>query len=352
MLEIIKINEKIPVYDVEIEGNHNFFANGLCAHNCEILQPSHSLDGFNHITQKHNDVAPEIGVCILGSVNAGYAKIDDIPKASNFLVRFLDAMIDESDYGMQEIEYAAVNRRGLGIGISNLFGALAKSKLFYNTAEAREFVNDFMESLSWNLHKTSIELASERGACNLFSDTVYSDMQFPHERFENPEFKPKLDWEYLRNGLQNFGIRNSSLMAIAPAGNSAEVSNSTNGIEPPRELVTIKTDKSYTFKKLVPYYKSGKNYYTTAWSPEFNNTDYLKLVSCIQHWTDQAISLNLYTNTLGGNSGNSKVAIGELIELLVDSFNLGIKTWYYQNFRTTENDEEPQIGCESGGCSV
>lgn len=498
MLEIIKVDEKVSVYDIEVEGNHNFFANGLCAHNCEIFQPSHSLDGYNHITHKHNDTIPEIGVCILGNINMGYSKIDDIPKAANFLVRFLDTLIDESDFGMQEIEYAAVNRRGLGIGISNLFGSLAKNKMFYNTQEAREFVNDFMESLSWHLHKTSIELAEEKGPFTLYEDTVYSDGVFPHERFENPEFKPKLDWDYLRNGLQKFGIRNSSLSAVPPAGNcirkdmriktqegdlnladvckrenidveslvkgwyklktpiklqtkdgesvankfyyngaekvynieledgktihitknhkllvkknngwtywvkakdlkegddiqtieeimkikkielsqspeetwdlevdnyhnyilengvishnSAELSNSTNGIEPPRELVTIKTDKSFTFKKLVPYYKTSKNFYTTAWSGDFNNAEYLKLVSVIQHWVDQAISLNLYTNLLE----NPKVPIGELIELLVDSFNLGIKTWYYQNFRSTEDESDAPSagGCESGGCSV
>lgn len=342
MLEIIKINENKQVYDIEIEDNHNFFANGLCAHNCEIFQPCHSLDGYN-------DIEPEIGVCILGNVNLGYAKLEDIPKASNFLVRFLDTLIDESDFGISEIEYAAVNRRGLGIGISNLFGFLAKSKLFYNTAEARTEVNKYMECLSWNLHKASIELASEKGKCELFADTIYSDLKFPHERFENPEYEPQLDWEYLRNGLEKYGIRNSSLSAIPPAGNSAELSNSTNGVEPPRELVTIKTDKSFTFKKLVPYYKSSKNYYTTAWSGDFNNTEYLKLISTIQHWVDQAISLNLYTNLLD----SPKVKISELIELLIESFNLGIKTWYYQNFRTTEDESEPlEIGCESGGCSV
>lgn len=504
MIKITKIKEKIPVYDIEVEDNHNFFANGLCAHNCEILQPSHSLDGYNHITQKHNDTIPEIGVCILGNMNLGYAKYDDIPKVANFLVRFLDTLIDESDFGMKEIEYAAVNRRGLGIGISNLFGFLAKSKLFYNTVEAREVVNRYMECLSYHLHKTSIELAKEKGKCELFADTIYSDLQFPHERKEIQNmskdkvwFKSELDWDSLRDMLEKYGIRNSSLMAIPPAGNcirwdmriktqegnlnladvckrenidveslvkgwyklktpiklqtkdgesvankfyyngaekvynieledgktihitknhkllvkknngrtywvkakdlkegddiqtieetmkikkieisqtpeitwdlevenyhnyilengvishnSAEISNSTNGVEPPRELVTLKTDKAFTFKKLVPYFKTSSKYYTTAWSDEFNNTEYLKLICVIQRWTDQAISLNLYSNLLS----NPKVKIGELIALLVESFNLGIKTWYYQNFRTTEDDNETNnVGCGSGGCSV
>lgn len=325
---------------------YNLYMANLCQ---EVLQIVTPLDRFNHLSQKHNDIVPEIGVCILGNVNMGYTKPDELPKCANFLVRFLDTMIEESDFGMQEIAYAANNRRALGIGISNLFGYLAKSKLFYNTIEAREAVSDFMESWSFNLHKTSIQLAKELGPCNLFKDTIYSDAKFPHERFENPEFKPKLDWESLRKELKEYGIRNSSLMAVPPAGSSAEVSNSTNGVEPPRELVTHKTDKSYTFKKLVPYYKQYKNYYTTAWSQDFDNLEYLKLISCIQHYTDQAISLNLYTNTL--IEGKDKVKLEELIELLVESFNLGIKTWYYQNFRTQE-DEETQQGCESGGCSV
>ena len=346
MIEITKLKEKIPVYDIEVEDNHNFFANGLCVHNCEIFQPNTPLDGYNTHTQKKNDAHPEVGVCILANVNMGYAKIDDLPKCANYIIRFLDNLLDASEYGAPEIEYAAKKRRALGIGISNLFGFLAKSKLFYNTYEARREVSKFMERWCYELHSASIELAKERGKCELFEDTIYADSKFPFERFKMPEFLPELDWDSLREELIKYGIRNSSLCAIPPSGNAAQVSNSTNGIEPPRELITIKTDKNRTHKKIVPWYKSSKNYYTTAWSQDFDNHEYLKLVSVLQHYVDQAISLNLYSNTI-----NEKRKIEDIIELMVESFNLGIKTWYYENFRS-QDDTENAVGCESGGCSV
>lgn len=340
----------------------NLYQTNLC---CEISVPSHSLDGFNHITQKHNDTVPEIGVCILGNINLGYIKNEEIPEAANFLVRFLDTMIEENDYNSEYIEYAAKNRRTLGIGISNLFGYLAKNKLFYNTQEAREKIHEIMELFSYHLHKVSIQIAKENtafghdgevvvsGRCKLFGDTVYSEALFPFERFVNTKytnFKLKQDWESLRRELQRYGIRNSSLMAVPPAGTSAEISNSTNGVEPPRGLVTIKTDKNSSFKKLVPFFKTSKHYYTTSWGLEFNNLDYFKLISVIQKFVDQSISLNQYTDT----TKTRKVKIQEIIEELIECFNLGIKTLYYQNFRTTDDIDglSEQVGCESGGCSV
>ena len=339
----------------------NLYMSNLCM---EISQVNHSLDGYNRFTNQY-DAVPEIGVCILGNINLGYIKNEEIPKAANFLVRFLDTMIDEGTYDIKEVEYAAKNRRGLGIGISNLFGYLAKNKLFYNTEEARESLHDIMELFSYHLHKTSIEIAKENtefgfdgevsvsGRCKLFNDTIYSDFKFPFERFQNTKytnFELKQDWDSLRSELIRYGIRNSSLMAVPPAGNSALVSNSTNGVEPPRELVTVKTDKNQSYKKLVPFYKTSKNYYTTAWSVEFNNLDYYKLISVIQKFVDQSISLNQYTDT----TKTKKVKIQTLLEELIECFNLGIKTLYYQNFRSTDDIDglNDQVGCESGGCSV
>lgn len=159
--------------------------------------------------------------------------------------------------------------------------------------------------------------------------------------------EPSITWDLEVEVYHNYILDNGII-----SHNSAQVSNSTNGVEPPRELVTKKSDKNTSFNKLVPFYKQFKNYYTTAWGEDFNNSDYLKMIACIQHYVDQAISLNLYTNT----EKVDKISIGEMIDLLVESFNLGIKTWYYQNFRTTFDidglKDDSQEGCASGGCSV
>ena len=255
------------VYDIEVEDNHNFFANGLCVHNCEIQIPNKPLDGSLG--------EPEIGCCILGNVNLGYAEIDDIPECAEILVKFLDTLIDYSDFGIDEVEYAAQNRRTLGIGLSNLFGALAKNKIFYNTQEGRQYIHEVSECLSYNLLKTSNELAKAKGKCPLFDETKYSDGWLPFDLFPKlPEnnFELKQNWASLREDIKKYGLRNSTVMAVPPAGNSANVSNSTNGIEPPREIVSKKTDKSTVIKKLVPFF-SNKNYFTTAWGDDFNNID-------------------------------------------------------------------------------
>lgn len=320
----------------------NLYFTNLCT---EIFVPSKPLD----------TETPEIGVCILGNVNLGYAELPDIPKCANFLVNFLDEMITISDYNLSEIKFASEKRRTLGIGIGNLFGALAKNKLFYNTKDARAWIHEIMEAFSFNLHKASIELAKIKGPCELISDTIYADGKFPFERFSNntfTNFPLKCDWENLRNDLKKYGIRNSSLMAVPPGGNSSEVSNSTNGIEPPRYLVTTKTDKNMSYKKLVPFYKRFKNYYTTAWSQEFNNIEYFKLVSNIQKFVDQGISLNQYTNTLQ----TGKIEIADILNELIFAISHGIKTWYYENFRSLNDadglNENQTQNCGSGGCAV
>ena len=350
MIKITKKTEKIPVYDIEVKDNHNFFANSLCVHNCEISLPSHSLDNFNNIPG-------EIGACILGNMNLGYSKESDIPKIADFLVRFLDNLIEESEFVLPEIEYAARKRRSLGIGISNLFGYLAKSKQFYNLKDTREDIHNIMELFYYNLLKTSNELAKERGKCELFDESIYSDGKFIFERYIESgidyEFENKQDWESLRKDIKEYGLRHSSFCAIPPAGNSSKPSSATPGIEPPRELATIKKDKNVIVKQLVPFFKTSKKYYTTAWGVDFNNFDYLELVKNIQKFVDQSISLNMYYNTL--NSKSDKIEISQLLDEIVTAFNNGIKAFYYANFRTSnqaDGEAEKTDGCAGGGCSV
>lgn len=343
MIKITKKTEKIPVYDIEVEDNHNFFANELCVHNCEIFLKQAPLDGALG--------TPEIATCILGNMNLGYSKDADIPDIAKFLVNFLDSLIDVSEYTIPEAEYSAKNRRTLGIGISNLFGFLAKNKLFYNTKEARQTVFHLVEEFYYNLLKESNELAKELGKCELFDDTIYSEGKFVFERHDHLEFKLKQNWNLLRENIKKYGLRNSTLMAVPPAATSSLPSNATPGVEPPRELVTVHTDKHTSVKRLVPFYKTSKNYYTTAWSDDFNNIDYFKLIACIQKFVDQSISLNQYTDTR-----KTKLKIEDVLDELILSFNSGIKTWYYQNFRNTDDSDGISDAidekCASGACSV
>lgn len=345
-LKIEYLETEIPVYDIQVQDNNNFFANDICVHNCEILLKQKPLDG--------SEGNPEIASCILAGINHGYINDNKIPRACELIVKFLDNLIDYMTYGSEYIEYSTINRRALGIGHSDLFHFLAKNKVFYNTKEGRELIHDRIEMTAFYITKASIELAKERGACNLVQDTKYSEGWLPIDSCveSTKEFELKQDWESLRQDLKEFGIRNSTLMANAPFGNSAKPSNSTSGIEPPRELATVKEDENFKTIQLVPEFSKLKNYYTCAWGDDFNNIDYFKTISLIQKFTDQSMSTNQYTNVL--NFENGKVPQSLLIKEFLEAFNLGLKTLYYQNFRsTTEGDGlDTHQGCESGACSV
>lgn len=159
---------------------------------------------------------------------------------------------------------------------------------------------------------------------------------------------PEFTWDLEVENYHNYILDNNII-----SHNSAAVSNSTSGVETPRELVTIKTDKHSTIKKLPPFFKSSKNYYTTAWSVDFNNIDYFKLLGSIQPFVDQAISTNQYSNAL--LEQDKKLKFPKVLEEILYANKVGLKTLYYQNFLSTDNEDglsEKEIGCSSGGCSV
>ena len=212
-LKIEYLETEIPVYDIQVQDNNNFFANDICVHNCEILLKQKPLDG--------SEGNPEIASCILAGINHGYINDNKIPRACELIVKFLDNLIDYMTYGSEYIEYSTINRRALGIGHSDLFHFLAKNKVFYNTKEGRELIHDRIEMTAFYITKASIELAKERGACNLVQDTKYSEGWLPIDSCveSTKEFELKQDWESLRQDLKEFGIRNSTLMANAPFGN-------------------------------------------------------------------------------------------------------------------------------------
>ena len=316
----------------------------------EIFQISTPLDGSKG--------EPEIGVCILMSINTGSTKDTRIPIVSEYAVRFLDELIDYMDYAMPEVEYAATKRRPLGIGISDQFHWLAKNKLFYNTQDARDQTHSLIENISYNLHKTSVELAKDFGPCELYEDTKYSEGILPIDTYckevdkvANQELLQ--DWEQLRKDMLKYGIRNSSLMAIAPTANSSRVGNNTPGVEPPRKLLNIKEDNKFLIKQLVPEYNRLKNYYSTAWGDDFNNIDYIKYISIFQKFVDQSISTNLYRDF--GRYKDNLVPQSILFDEWFTVYKYGLKSLYYTNFLTVDGIngiEEEDTDCAGGGCKI
>ena len=323
---------------------------------------------FDYFDLKGKINLSEIAVCILAGINMGQVSIERLPIVSEFLVRFLEELIDYMDYDLPEVEKAAKMRRTLGIGFSDVFHDLAKNKQFYNTRDGRQFIHDKTELAAYHMIRTTIELAKEKGPCMLYRDSKYSDGIFPRDLAKHTlkelvdvDANPfNLDWDLLKAEAKQYGVRHSTLMANAPFGSSAMVSNSTSGIEPPRKLVNIKKGDV----KIVPDYKKYGKFYTTAWGEDFNNSDYFKFVAVVQKSMCQSISTNQYTNLirLGG-----KVPKSQLILDLLTAYRYGLKTLYYSNIVSNEkkdgeeSDEltgdeidngDLQSDCASGACKV
>lgn len=330
------------------QGSWKHYDWGIMSNLClEIIQPAYPLDQDN----------AEIGVCILGNVNHGHCSDERLQPVCEWLVRFKEELIDYMDYSHDEIRKAAVLRRPLGLGDSDVFHYLAKNKEFYNTKSGRNFLHKRLESRAYYMYEASIKLAEEKGPCELLKDTKYSEGWFTIDSYNKSideicSEELHHDWEALRAKQLKHGQRHSTLFAVPPAGNSAKPSNSTSGVEPPRQLLTVKDDKKVKTKQLVPDYSKYKNYYTTAWGPDFSNEEYFKTIGVVQKFVDQAISTNQYTNLMNYKGG--KVPMSVLLRELLIANKYGLKTAYYQNTRSTNEADglDTQEGCGNGGCSV
>ncbi len=298
----------------------------------------------------------EVALCILSNVNAGRIKsIDEIPRITENLVYFLDGIIDIQEYPIPAAENPTVNARYLGIGTSDWAHYLTKRKTRYDTQEALDLAEEFAEHMQFHLLKASCKLAQEKGEAKWFREkSKYADGWLPNDG--KWRFIPKEDWESLRKDIIKYGLRNLTLSAIPPAGTSSDVSNSTSGIDMPRDLIITKKSKTGNAKQIVPNFSKGSSYYTLA--PELDNIKYLEMLSKFQLYTDQSLSANVYWTPekdfeLDPNSGKMKFPNKKMIKTIKRAWKLGLKTTYYSTFIDAMNiDEEPEEGCEGGGCKV
>ena len=280
-----------------------------------------------------NDEEGEISLCTLAAINWGkIRKPADFEKPCTLAVRALDALLDYQSYPVRAAEVGTRNRRPLGVGIINFAYWLARNGSTY-TSPNLVLVHEYTEAWSYYLIKASVDLAEEFGACPKSSDTLYSEGIMPIDTYKKevdelvaPVYK--MDWDALRERVTMFDIRNSTLMALMPAETSAQISNSTNGIEPPRALVSIKQSKDGVLKQVVPEINRLKNKYELLWdqkSPE----GYIKIVAVLQKFIDQSISTNTSYNPKFYNEG--KIPMSEMLGHLLMMYKYGIKTGYYLN---------------------
>lgn len=298
------------------------YQSNLCQ---EILLPTKPF-------QRIEDINGRIALCTLGSINWGaFKNPQDMRKACRVLVRSLSNLLGYQDFLSVQSKLANEDFEPLGVGITNLAYWHAKRHLKYGEDAALAEVKRWMEHQAYYLTETSVELASEKGACKLSAQTYYGKGIFPWERRsegvnELTDFTPSMDWEPLRQDLLKYGIRNATLMAIAPVESSSVVLNSTNGIEMPMELISVKESKAGSFVQVVPEYRKLKNRYQLMWDQR-DCSDYLKTSAVLAAYIDQSISTNTFYNPAFFPDG--KVSATLIAKNLMLAYKWGLKTVYY-----------------------
>ncbi|KGQ23305.1 class 1a ribonucleoside-diphosphate reductase subunit alpha [Gallibacterium anatis] len=316
----------------------------------EIALPTKPLQ---HI----HDENGEIALCTLSAFNLGALNnLDELEDLADLAVRALDALLDYQNYPVKAAEIGAMGRRALGIGVINYAYYLAKNGVRYSDGSANDLTHRTFEAIQYYLLKASNQLAKEFGACKFFDETTYAKGILPIDTYKKDVdslTKEPLhyDWESLRKEIQEFGLRNSTLTALMPSETSSQISNATNGIEPPRGFVSIKASKDGILRQVVPDYENLSENYELLWDIP-NNDGYLHLVAIMQKFIDQSISAN--TNYDPQRFEDGKVPMKVLLKDLLTAYKYGVKTLYYQNTRDGAEDSQEDLddGCAGGACKI
>jgi ribonucleoside-diphosphate reductase alpha chain len=301
---------------------HTIYQSNLC---CEILLPTKPF-------KRLDDPTGRIALCTLGSINWGaFRNPEDMRRACRILQRSLCNILDYQDFLSIQSQLSNDELQPLGIGITNLAYWHAKRSLQYGDSDALQEVKSWMEHQAFYLTEATVELAKERGPCLDSAKTRYGQGQFPWENRadgvnELADFTPELDWEQLRSDMRSYGVRNATLMAIAPVESSSVVINSTNGIEMPMSLISVKESKAGSFTQVVPEYHKLKNKYQLMWEQK-DCDGYLKTAAVLAAYVDQSISTNTFYNP--AHFADRKVPTTLIAKNLMQAHLWGLKTFYY-----------------------
>ncbi|QXC33102.1 class 1a ribonucleoside-diphosphate reductase subunit alpha [Aeromonas sp. FDAARGOS 1407] len=317
----------------------------------EIALPTKPLNNID-------DDNGEIALCTLSAFNLGAIdKLEDLEEMADLAVRALDALLDYQDYPIAAAKKGSMGRRTLGIGVINYAYYLAKNGARYSDGSGLALTHRTFEAIQYYLLKASVQLAREFGPCPLFGETTYAQGILPIDTYKRDldticNEPLHLDWEALREEIKTVGLRNSTLTALMPSETSSQISNATNGIEPPRGLVSVKASKDGILKQVVPEYDRLKDQYELLWKqPSVDG--YLQLVGIMQKFVDQAISAN--TNYDPARFEGNKVPMKQLLKDLLTAYKYGLKTLYYHNTRDGADDTQTDLqddGCAGGACKI
>ncbi|NEN75195.1 ribonucleoside-diphosphate reductase subunit alpha [Pelistega sp. NLN82] len=352
---------RIYIHNVDHSNTHSAFdskvapvrQSNLCL---EITLPTKPLNDIN-------DEEGEIALCTLSAFNLGALdNLNELEHLADLVVRALDALLDYQDYPIKAAYLGSMKRRALGIGVINYAYYLAKNGAKYSDGSGNALTHRTFEAIQYYLLKASMNLAKEVGPCLGFNETVYAKGILPIDTYKQAIdaicAEPlHLDWETLRADIVKYGLRNSTLTALMPSETSSQISNATNGIEPPRGLVTVKASKDGILKQVVPEYEQLKHQYETLWEMP-NMEGYLQLVGIMQKFVDQSISANTCYDPKRFEGG--RVSMKQLLKDLLTAYKYGIKTLYYHNTRDGADDTQDDIAvvaqededCAGGACKI
>ena len=328
---------RIYIMNIDHCNSHSSFLDKVNMSNLcqEITLPTIPL---NHI----DDKSGEIALCILSAINVGKIQSDkELEELCDLSVRGLEELIDYQEYPVSAAEISTKARRSLGIGYIGLAHYLAKLGFNYDSQEAWDAVHGLTESFQYYLLKSSNQIAKEKGKCEYFDRTKYSQGILPIDTFK-PDVNEitsqplEHDWQTLRTDIKEFGLRHSTLSSQMPSESSSVVCNATNGIEPPRGFLSIKKSKKGPLKQIVPSYNSLKNKYTLLWEMK-SNRGYINVVSVMQKFFDQGISGNWSYNP--ENYPDNEVPVSVMAQDFLTTYKYGWKTSYYQNTHDMKSDE-------------
>ncbi|WP_416308401.1 class 1a ribonucleoside-diphosphate reductase subunit alpha [Neptunicella sp. SCSIO 80796] len=334
----------------------------------EIALPTKPLNNVN-------DPEGEIALCTLSAFNLGEInELDDFEELADITVRALDSLLEYQDYPVPAALNATMGRRTLGIGVINFAYYLAKNGAKYSDGSANGLIHRTFEAMQYYLLKASCNLAKEKEPCKKFNETTYAKGLMPTDTYKKEldavcNEPLHYDWDALRKDIMTHGLRNSTLSALMPSETSSQISNATNGIEPPRGHISVKSSKDGVLKQVVPEYERLKDQYELLWDIP-SNDGYLQLVGVMQKFVDQTISANTSYDPAKFEGG--KVPMKLLLKDLLTAYKLGVKTLYYHNTRdgASDNMEEKKVnvnqaekpavevvveeddGCEGGACKI
>ncbi|WP_416677055.1 class 1a ribonucleoside-diphosphate reductase subunit alpha [Candidatus Pseudothioglobus sp. Uisw_016] len=306
------------------------------------------------------DEKGEVALCTLSAVNLGALdSLDELEDITEIIVRSLDSLLDYQDYPLKSAEIASNNRRTLGIGVTNLAYYLAKNDAKYSDGSGNDLIHRTFEALQYYSLKASNKLAEELGPCPLFSETQYAKGIMPIDSYKKDidafcSTNLELDWDTLRKNIKSKGLRNSTLTALMPCESSSQISNSTNGIEPPRGFISVKQSKDGILKQVVPEYEKLHKKYELLWDIK-DNEGYLQLCAIMQKFVDQSISTNTHYDP--SQFEGSRVPMKLFLMDLLKAYKYGIKTLYYHTTRDGSGDDQNNTkqgddDCEDGVCKL